>query len=171
MEIMSPIFADPLAALLALKPDLIEKVRPVRYTFNHSEDLKEVHLLDKKAGELVLREEVADSTVFEVVSLKSKDSIQKELENELLSLYPKRSAKIVAHEIRSASSIFKENEVTKGSPVHFMNGIPGISFSKFFAVSKFKQKDLNVGQVKALIRNKLELKNDTQFLQVIGDSS
>ena len=67
LSLASPILADPLTMLIALHPEFIGSMRNVRYTFDLTNNDKD--LLHKEASTLVHVEEDPDSTVFEVTSI------------------------------------------------------------------------------------------------------
>ncbi len=82
LNLTSPIFADPLAALIALDPDCVKSLRPVSYEFNMDvADDPEFDMLNFKLnGKLVKVVEDPASNVFEVMSLKDPEGIQAKLD-------------------------------------------------------------------------------------------
>lgn len=90
IQIDDPILADPLAALLAVKPEWIGTTRKVAYVFNHhlkGDNGETIHMLHPKAKELVEVKEDPNSNVYEVLSVRNPEEVQKFLEEEISRLF------------------------------------------------------------------------------------
>ncbi|MCB1111823.1 MAG: nucleoside hydrolase [Chlamydiia bacterium] len=101
LKISAPILADPLTAIIAIHPEWIDTMRPVRYQFDDSDPT--IHMLHPDAKSLVRVVDDPESGVFEVRSLKNPEAIQSTLEKLIIELFPKAARDMSSPNTKNSS--------------------------------------------------------------------
>jgi len=85
-----PIFADPLAALVTVHPEMIKEVRRVEYNFHpdaKADNGGDLHVFHPEANKLFEVNDSETSNVFIIESFKDPEQVQDRLEGHIMKLY------------------------------------------------------------------------------------